>query len=210
MIGKAVKKWAVEFEIINPRDFCEDKHKQIDDYPYWWGAWMLLKAKPFVKAVEQIIKKIKKQDFKIVYLAPSKKFFNQTKAYEYSKTKNLIFVSWRYEGVDARFEQYLQKKYPNKFEKISIWPYITMWWEVPSMVIVESVVRLLPDVLDNPDSLLQESYSDNQNSIVEYPQYTRPQKVFDMEVPEVLLSGNHQKIQQRREQHTQQDNVDNQ
>jgi len=209
LIDKSIKKWVVEFFFVNPRDFCEDRHKQIDDYPYGGWAGMILKAKPFIDAVENITKKhLKDKNLKILYLSPSKKFFSQKKAKEYSQVNNLILVSGRYEWIDFRFEQYMFQKYSDKFEKISIGPYITMGGEVPSMIVIESVVRLLPGVIGDQNSTIEESYSDPTHSYLEYPQYTRPAEVYGLKVPSVLLSWNHGEIKKWRQKNSLKIDVD--
>ncbi len=209
LVGKAAEKWTVDFVLVNPRDFCVDKHKQIDDYPYGGWAGMILKAKPFIDAVEDIVEnQIKNENFKIVYLSPAKETFSQQKAREYSKLESLVLVSGRYEGIDFRFEQYLSQKYPQKFEKVSIGPYVTMGGEIPSMAVIESVVRLLPGVVGDSQSVVEESYSDSKHSYLEYPQYTRPAEVYGLEVPAVLLSGNHNEIKKWREKNSPEIDVD--
>lgn len=199
LIWKAQKKWFINIQFLNPRDFCEDKHKQIDDEIYWGWSWLLLKAKPFIDTVEFIIKKNKLDidNFRIIYLAPSKNILTQKKVLEkYSKIQNYILICWRYEGIDYRFDQYMKDKYWNKFERLSIWKYILMWGEVASMVFIETVSRLVPWVVKETDSVKFESYSENiwwDN--IEYPQYTRPREVYWYKVPEILLSWNHKEIE---------------
>ncbi len=209
LVHKAIQRWSVEIFLTNPRDFCKDKHKQIDDYPYGGWSGMVLKAKPFIDAVEDIIGKyIKTENFKIVYLSPSKAFFSQKRAHQYAKLESLILISGRYEGIDFRFEQYLSQKYSKKFEKVSIGPYITMGGEVPSMVVVESVIRLLDGVIGDQNSVVEESYSDSKHTYLEYPQYTRPVEVYGLKVPSVLLGGNHSQIKKWREENSSQIDVD--
>ena len=207
LIWKAQQKWLVNIYFFNPRDFCEDKHKQIDDEIYWWGAGLLLKAKPFIDAVEYIIKKFDSfdKDFKIIYMAPSKNILTQKKIVEkYSSIENYILVCWRYEGIDYRFEQYMKDKYKDKFERLSIWEYVLMGGEVAGMVFIESVSRLVPWVVKEKDSIDNESYSEKLGwENIEYPQYTRPREVYGYEVPEVLLSWDHKKIEEWRKKNIQ-------
>lgn len=238
LIKKAQEKWLLTFSIINPRDFCADKHKQIDDEIYGWWAGMLIKAQPVIDAVESAIKHYRTQTIrtnviasrhpalasrhpaldagsidswsspewqtpKILFLSPSDTIFTQKTAYEYSTVDHIIFVSWRYEGIDYRFEQYMQQKYPHQFQKISLWQFVTLWWELPSMTITEAIVRLIPWVIKEEASHLIESYDPEQwMQNIEYPQYTRPEEVQWLTVPEVLLSGNHKQIEDRRNQNT--------
>lgn len=204
LIKKAQEKKILKFNFVNPRDFCKDKHKQVDDAIYWWWAGMLLKAKPIIDAVEYIIKKFKLSKFKIVFPSPSKEVFDQKKAHSFSKIQNLIFVCWRYEGIDYRWEQYIKKKYKTKFQKISLWSFVTLWWELPTMTMIESITRLIPWVIKESESRKNESYSmDHNMQNLEYPQYTRPEEVLKMSVPEILLTGHSKKIQERKNKNTQ-------
>lgn len=201
LIKKASEKWILEFETINPRDFCFDKHKQVDDIIYWWWDWMLMMAQPVIDAVNLAIQKIWSNDFHIIFASPSTEIRNQKNAHKYSKCENIIFVCGRYEGIDYRFEQYFCAKYPEKFSKISMWKFVTLWWELPSMTMVESIVRLIPWVIKEENSWQDESYQISQNmENLEYPQYTRPQEVEGFKVPEVLLNWNHKEIEKRRKE----------
>lgn len=196
LIKKAKEKWILEFETINPRDFCHDKHKQVDDIIYWWWDGMLMMAQPVIDAVNLAIQKIWSNNFQIIFASPSQEIWNQSLAHKYSKQENLIFVCGRYEGIDYRFEQYFGTKYPENFVKISMWKFVTLWWELPSMTMVESVVRLIPWVIKEENSRQDESYQISQNmENLEYPQYTRPQEVEWFQVPEVLLNWNHKEIE---------------
>lgn len=207
LIEKWIKNKKLKIELVNPRDFTYDKHKQVDDEIYGGWKWMLLKAKPVIDSINSILEKLKtknwklltKKSFKIIYLAPSTKILNQEIAFEYSKIKNVILVCGRYEGIDHRFEQYFESNYPNNFEKISIWKYVLMGWEVASMVLIEAMTRLIPWVIKEEDSFMIESYSpEKQMENIEFPQYTRPEEVYWMKVPDILLSWNHKKIEQWR------------
>ena len=168
---------------------------------------MLIKAKPIIDSVEHIIKKFKLSkpaSFKILFPSPSTEIFNQKKSHSLSKVQNLIFVCWRYEGIDYRWEQYMKKKYKTKFQKISLWSFITLWWELPTMTMIESITRLIPWVIKESESRQNESYSIEHNmDNLEYPQYTRPEDVLWMSVPEILLSWHTKKIQERKNKNTQ-------
>ncbi|HKL43719.1 MAG TPA: tRNA (guanosine(37)-N1)-methyltransferase TrmD [Candidatus Absconditabacterales bacterium] len=216
LIKKAQEKGILEFEIINPRDFCKDKHKQVDDEIYGGGAGMLIMAQPMIDAVNSVIEKIQKNsslggsgssvdggDFQIIFPTPSQDVRNQESAHGFSKVENLIFVCGRYEGIDHRFIKYFQEKYKNKFHQISMGKFITLGGEMPTMTMVESIVRLIPGVIKEESSRQEESYSPSKNmENIEYPQYTRPQEVEGYSVPEVLLSGDHKKIEERKNENS--------
>lgn len=204
LIKKAQEKDILDFEIINPRDFCTDKHKQIDDEIYGWGTGMLMMAQPVIDSINSIIKKLKsKENFQIIFPNPSNIFRNQQSAHSFSKTENLIFVCARYEGIDHRFVQYFQDKYPNNFHQISIWKFVTLGWEMPAMTMTEAVVRLIPGVIKEESSRQEESYSISQNmENIEHPQYTRPQEVEWYSVPEVLLNWNHKEIEKWKQENS--------
>lgn len=202
LIKKAIDKKILEFEIVNPRQFCHDKHQKIDDEIYGWWAGMLMMAKPIIDSVESVISKIK-WDFQIVFPSPSIKIWDQKAAHFYSKCENIIFVCGRYEWIDYRFEQYFQKKYSKSFAKISLWKFVTLWWELPTMTMVESIVRLVPWVIQDEISWQDESYQISQNmENLEYPQYTRPQEIEWFQVPDVLLNWNHKEICKWREENS--------
>jgi len=137
-------------------------------------------------------------------LSPAQEEFNQRVAYTYAQgLEHIIFVCGRYEGIDYRFEQYMQEKYPKNFVKMSLGQFVTLGGEAPSMVIIESIARLIPGVIKEEDSHLIESYDPNQGmSNLEYPQYTRPEEVYGMTVPDTLLSGHHAEIEKWRKNQT--------
>ena len=202
LIAKAQEKWILQFVLHNPREFCEDKHQQIDDQIYGWGDWMLIKAKPIVDCVEDIIEKnnLLDKDFTILFPAPSEEIFNQKIAYWLSKKEHVIIICWRYEGIDYRCEAYLKKKYSENFRKISLGEFVVLWWETPSMVMIESIVRLIPWVIKEKGSWIDESYSLKENmKNLEAPNYTRPLEVFWMKVPEELLSWDDDKVENWRQ-----------
>lgn len=201
LLKKAQEKWIININFCNPRQFCADKHQQIDDEIYWWWAWMLIKAQPIIDAVESIIKKydLNKSDFKILFPSPAKEIFTQKNAYTYSKQEHLIFVCWRYEWIDYRRELYIQKYYPKQFEKISLWQFILLGWEVATMTMIESITRLIPWVIKESESRQNESYSIKENmQNLEEPNYTRPEIVEWFSVPEVLLTWNSDEINKRK------------
>lgn len=164
---------------------------------------MLIKAKPVIDAVNDIIQKnkFKKSDFSLLFPSPSQQVFNQKIAYGLSKQENLIFVCGRYEGIDARFEQYFQTNYPDNFKKLSLGQFILLGGELPSCVMIEAIARLIPGVIKEKQSRIDESYAIKEGmKNLEAPNYTRPEVVYDMQVPEVLLSGNLEAIAEWKEQ----------
>lgn len=197
LLKKAQERWILKTNFCNPRQFCTDKHQQIDDEIYWWWAWMLIKAEPIIDAVESIIEKydLKESDFKIIFPSPAKETFTQKHSYTFSKQEHLIFVCWRYEWIDYRRELYMQKYYPNQFEKISLGQFILLWWEVATMTMIESITRLIPWVIKESESRQNESYSLKENmQNIEEPNYTRPENVKWFTVPDVLLNWNSEEI----------------
>ena len=204
LISKAQEKQILHFTLHTPRDYCQDKHQQVDDQIYGGGDGMLIKAQPVVDAVEAIIKnyKLKKSDFSILFPSPAQEVFNQKIAYGLSKKEHLIFICGRYEGIDYRCEAYLAQKYPEAFRKVSLGQFIVLGGELPSMVMIEAITRLIPGVIKEKGSWIEESYAlkSGMNNL-EAPNYTRPLEVFGIQVPEVLLSGDDEAIQQRKAEH---------
>ncbi len=184
MLFKAKDKGIVEFENVSLRDYGLGPRKQVDDTPYGGGDGMLLKPAPVVAAIEDAKKKAKNS--KVILLTPRGERFNQAKAKELAKNKqDLIFVCARYEGYDERITEFVD-------EQISIGDYILTGGELPAMVVIDSVVRLIPGVLGGETSAEIESFADGKT--LEYPQYTRPEEFRGMKVPDVLLSGHHGEI----------------
>lgn len=182
IIKRAQKKGLVEFDVLNIRDFGEGKHKTVDDRPYGGSPGMVLKATVLSQTIKHISKDKK---IKVILTSPSGKTFNQKKADQLSKEKELIIICGHYEGVDERFvENYVS-------DEISIGDYILSGGEVPAMVIIDSIVRLIPGVLKKTQATKEESFS---MGLLEYPHYTRPEQFEGKRVPEVLLSGDHKKI----------------
>ena len=193
IIKRAKESGSIDIKIHNLRDFTEDRHKTVDDTPYGGGPGMVLKVEPIFKCVEKIKKdEILKDETVKVFLTSAKgEEFSQKVATEVTKIDNLIIICGRYEGVDERIAQNVADK------EISIGKYILTGGELPAMVIIDSVSRLLPGVLGNKDSLVSESH--NEDDLFDYPVYTKPDKFNDWEVPKVLLSGNHKEIDAWRE-----------
>jgi len=195
LIAKAQEKDVLHFSLINPRDFCADKHQQVDDTVYGGGAGMLIKAEPIIDAVNSVIDTAKNTSRAIVFPSPSKMVFAQKHAHVLAKYDHLIFVCGRYEGIDYRREQYFQDKYPEQFFKLSLGQFITLGGETPTMVMLESITRLIPGVIKESGSREEESYSIKHGGAnIEAPNYTKPETVHGYSVPEVLLSGDQKKI----------------
>lgn len=189
-ISKAIEKNELEVRLHDLKDFAIDKRGTVDGKTYGGGVGMVLRPEPIFKAVESIPKQ---ENSKIVLLTPKGKTYNQKIAENFAKDEHLIFICGRYEGIDARVREFLVD------ESISIGNYVLAGGEIPAMAIVESITRLLPNVLEKDAATEIESFSDD---TIEYPQYTRPEEYKGMQVPEVLLSGNHAKIKKWREEHT--------
>jgi len=198
LIKKAQEKKLIKINVYNLRNWAKDKRKTVDDRPYGGGIGMVLKVEPIYKATKSIKEKIKSKNFKIVLFSPRGKKFNQRMAYELSKLSHLIMICGRYEGVDERVAKYIADL------TLSIGNYDLMGGELPAMVVIETIARLIPGVLGKPQ-LLKERIT-KEKGFIEYPQYTRP-PVFEPEkgvkwkVPKVLLSGNHKKIEEWRKKH---------
>jgi tRNA (guanine37-N1)-methyltransferase len=187
MIKRAQEKGLLEISIYDLRDFSEDKHRRVDDYPYGGGAGMVMKPEPFFKAVRAVRERSPVKG-KTVLMSPQGVRLTQDKLKELSKEKHLIILCGHYEGIDERVRSYLAD------EEISIGDYILTGGEIPAMVMVDALARLIPGVLST-SSLEEESFA---CGLLEYPQYTRPQEYEGMCVPEILLSGDHEKIRQWR------------
>lgn len=190
ILKKAQEKEAVEFRVINFRDYSSNKHNTVDDYPYGGGAGMVLKPQPIFDAVEDLRKQSDTTP-KVILVCPQGERFTQAKAEQLATEDHLLFICGHYEGYDERIREHLVT------DEISIGDFVLTGGELASMVIADSVVRLLPGVLGNEDSPILDSYS---SGLLEHPHYTRPADFRGMKVPEVLLSGNHKKIEEWREQ----------
>ncbi|MGM0873645.1 MAG: tRNA (guanosine(37)-N1)-methyltransferase TrmD [Bacillota bacterium] len=190
ILKKAQEKEAVQFRVINFRDYSSNKHNNVDDYPYGGGAGMVLKPQPIFDAVEDIQKQTESTP-KVILVCPQGERFTQAKAEQLATEEHLLFICGHYEGYDERIREHLVT------DEISIGDFVLTGGELASMVIADSVVRLLPGVLGNEDSPVLDSYS---SGLLEHPHYTRPADFRGMKVPEVLLSGNHKRIEEWREQ----------
>ncbi|CAH1197876.1 tRNA (guanine-N(1)-)-methyltransferase [Paenibacillus plantiphilus] len=191
ILGKARDKGIVSLNAVNFRDYANNKHNTVDDYPYGGGGGMVLKPEPLFAAVEDLVAE-GAQAPRVILMCPQGETFTQRKAEELSGESHLIFVCGHYEGYDERIREHLVT------DELSIGDYVLTGGELPAMVVVDSVVRLLPGVLGNETSAVTDSFS---TGLLEYPHYTRPAVFRDWEVPEVLLSGHHANVEAwRREQ----------
>jgi tRNA (guanine37-N1)-methyltransferase len=190
ILKRAQEQQLVRVNLINMRDFSKDKHKKVDAPPYGGGPGMVIMAEPVFDAVEHLRKNGREESF-LVMLTPGGVRFDQTLAQELSKQKGLILLCGHYEGFDERVSQGLSPL------EVSVGDYVLTGGEIPAMVVMDSVVRLIPGVLGSSGSLEQESFTEDK---LEYPHYTRPPEVRGMEVPPVLLSGDHGKIKEWRDE----------
>ena len=190
IMKKAQTNNAVEFKVTDFRDFATDKHRSVDDYPYGGGAGMVLKPEPLFAAVAAITSRTEKPP-RVILMCPQGEKFTQKKAEELSSEKHLVFICGHYEGYDERIRDVLVT------DELSLGDFVLTGGEIAAMAVIDSVVRLLPNVLGNADSPVLDSFS---TGLLEHPQYTRPANFNGLEVPEVLLSGNHAKIDQWREE----------
>lgn len=187
VVKKAIEEGFVQIRIHNLRDFTKDKHRTVDDYPYGGGSGMVMKPEPIVEAIEYI--KSDGAERFIILLSPQGKVFNQNMARNLSQERRrLVFICGRYEAIDERVRAFVD-------EEISIGDYILSGGELPALVIIDAVLRLIPGVLGNYDSVKEESF---EWGILDYPHYTRPPEFRGLKVPQVLLSGDHEAIRKWR------------
>lgn len=185
IIKRAREKGLLNITMTNIRDFTHDKHRIVDDYPFGGGAGMVMKPEPIFEAVEYVKSLSAVTDSKVVIMCPQGKVFNQQLAKEMSGEKHLIFICGHYEGVDERVREKLVDY------EISIGDFVLTGGELPAMVITDAVARLIPGVLGEEESFVTDSFYDG---LLEYPQYTRPREYAGLHVPEILLSGDHERI----------------
>ena len=191
IIGRAQSKGLLSVEAINIRDFAENKHNRVDDYTYGGGAGMLMQAGPVYGAYQSVVEKAQSKP-RVIYLSPQGQTFSQGMAEEFAKEEELIFLCGHYEGIDERVLEEIVTDY------VSIGDYVLTGGELPAMVMIDAISRLIPGVLHNDVSAEFESFQDN---LLEYPQYTRPEEWHGKKVPEILLSGHHANVEKwRREQ----------
>ncbi|MBL04105.1 MAG: tRNA (guanosine(37)-N1)-methyltransferase TrmD [Planctomycetes bacterium] len=194
ILGRAVKSGLVEIQRVDLRDFTEDRHRSVDDRPYGGGPGMVFKPEPVFDAVESVLGEVGSAadaGVRKIILTPQGRRLDQSLLRELSGESRIVLLCGHYEGFDERIIEGLD------FEEVSIGDYVLSGGELPAMVLIDGVVRLLPGALGHPESSEEESF---ENGILEYPQYTRPPEYRGMKVPDVLLSGNHAEIEQWRRQ----------
>jgi tRNA (guanine37-N1)-methyltransferase len=185
IMKRALQKGILEVKVHNLRDYTNDRHRTVDDYPYGGGAGMVMKPEPFFSAVEALCPERARR--RVILLSPAGNTFDHEKAVELSgEDRRIMFLCGRYEAIDERVRTFLAD------EEISIGDYVLTGGELPALVIIDAVARLLPEVLGDELSAAEDSFS---GGILDYPHYTRPALFRDLAVPEVLLSGNHRDIQ---------------
>jgi tRNA (guanine37-N1)-methyltransferase len=185
LLGKAKAQELLEVKIHDLRDFTEDKHRTVDDTPFGGGAGMLMKAEPWGQALDSVMK----PETIVIFPSPAGELFKQATAQELSKANHLVFACGRYEGIDQRVVDYAASK--AKVRLVSLGDYVLNGGEVAAVAMIEAIARLIPGVIGNAESLAEESHSEG---LLEYPSYTKPASWRGLEVPEVLLSGNHAEI----------------
>ncbi|MCR5101020.1 MAG: tRNA (guanosine(37)-N1)-methyltransferase TrmD [Butyrivibrio sp.] len=184
--GRAVKNGYISINAVNIRDYTLDKHNKVDDYTYGGGAGMLMQAQPVYDCYKAIEKKlVSEKKPRVIYVTPQGSVFDQKMAQDFAQEDDLVFLCGHYEGIDERVLEEIVTDY------VSIGDYVLTGGELPAMVMVDAIARLVPGVLNNHDSALTESFHDN---LLEYPQYSRPEEWMGKKVPEILLSGDHAKV----------------
>lgn len=189
ILGRAGEKGIIDWETFNIRDFTLDKHKRVDDYPYGGGAGMLMQAEPVYRCYEAVREKLANKSARVVFMTPQGRVFDQPMAQQFAAEEELVFLCGHYEGIDERVLEEIVT------DPVSIGDYVLTGGELPAMVVMDAVSRLVPGVLNNEDSSQNESFSEG---LLEHPQYTRPEEILGKKVPEVLLSGHHANIEKWR------------
>ena len=191
ILGRAAAKGIVSFEAVNIRDYTLERHGKVDDYPYGGGAGMVMQAEPIYRAYAALVEKIGKKP-RVIYITPQGQTFNQSIAEDLAKEEDLVFLCGHYEGVDERVLEMIATDY------LSAGDYVLTGGELPAMMMIDCISRLVPGVLNNNVSAEFETFHDN---LLEYPQYTRPEVFMGKKVPDILLSGHHANVEKwRREQ----------
>lgn len=185
MLGRAEEKGILKFNLINIRDFSGNKHNRVDDYPYGGGRGMVMQAEPVYDAYKSVADTLNEKPY-VIYMSPKGKVFNQKKAVELSEKNDIVFLCGHYEGIDQRVLDEIVD------EEISIGDYVLTGGEIPAMTVIDSVSRMIDGVLSNEESFTDESHY---GGLLEYPHYTRPSEFHGVKVPDILLSGDHAKIE---------------
>ena len=189
--GRALANGTITLDTINIRDYSTNKHRRVDDYPYGGGAGMVMQAEPVHRAYQDLCEKNRGKSMRVIYLTPQGSVFTQSMAEEFAREEDLVFLCGHYEGIDERVLELIVTDY------ISIGDYVLTGGELPALVMMDAIARLVPQVLNNKESAQFDSFHDN---LLEYPQYTRPEEYMGRRVPDVLLSGHHAKIEEWRRQ----------
>lgn len=189
MMKRAIDKDILDVDLYNIRDFSENKHKKVDDYPFGGGAGMVMTPQPIYSTYKKILEDNNIEKARVIYLSPKGKTFDQKMAKSLAKEDNIVFLCGHYEGIDQRIIDMIVT------DEVSIGDYVLTGGELPALVMIDSISRLIPGVLNRIESFEDESF---ENNLLEYPQYTRPREFEGLEVPEVILSGNHGKIDEWR------------
>ncbi len=184
ILSRAIARGCLQLDLFNPRDYTADRHRTVDDRPYGGGPGMVMKAKPLLRAIDAAKAKAPAPP-RVIYLSPQGQRLNQARVQDLATCPSLVLIAGRYEGIDERVIEMAVD------EEFSIGDYVLSGGELPSMVLVEALCRLLPGALNNKESVLTESHLDG---LLEYPQYTRPERVGSLSVPAALLSGDHSAI----------------
>jgi len=190
LVGKAIESGIVNVGVHDLRSWTADRHRTVDDTPYGGGAGMVMRPEPWGLALDALT--AGQQDPRLLVMSPSGRTFNQSLAQELAGERQLIFACGRYEGIDARVVEDAARRM--RVDELSIGDYVLSGGEVAAMVVIEAVVRLLPGVIGNPESLVEESHSMENEGLLEGPVYTKPPSWRGLDVPEVLLSGHHERI----------------
>jgi tRNA (guanine37-N1)-methyltransferase len=197
LVGKAIENGLVNVGVHDLRNWTSDRHRTVDDTPYGGGAGMVMRPEPWGLALDALA--AGPHDPRLLVMSPSGRTFNQSLAQELAGERQLIFACGRYEGIDARVVEDAARRM--RVDELSIGDYVLSGGEVAAMVVIEAVVRLLPGVIGNPESLVEESHGIENEGLLEAPLYTKPPSWRGLDVPEVLLSGHHEKILAWRREH---------
>ena len=189
IMKRAIEKEIIEVHVYNIRDFSANKHKKVDDYPFGGGAGMLMTPQPIYDTYKHIVETHNIENPRVVYLTPKGKVYKQDIACDLSSNEDIILLCGHYEGIDQRIIDLIVT------DEISIGDYVLTGGELPALIMIDSIARLIPGVLSQNESFEEESFKDD---LLEYPHYTRPREFMGMKVPDVLLSGNHQRIEKWR------------